>query len=467
MTLPGAGIDVPPTRWALYSERRIGSSWGKDYRVCPEQLAELPAVVARPERLEIATVTLSVGDSVPAGDYSGTIEVASAAGGRASFPLTLTVYPFKLAPAPHGTHGQFYYSEGPDPDPLELVDMHRHGMNTLVSSLGPSWVARPDGHYNVDAVKPLIEMLKDDGYISPLVVDTGNLGKFAESDAPGNREKYVNYVTETLAAFRAAGFEDTAFFPVDEPHADPKLANPADTPIIRKALRACRWIKEVPGARTFVTSNPIAVPILGKALDDVCYNLAYINEPNVSGVKASGATLMFYCPSIDVNPEYNRYRPGYYQYKLGARATYYFAYMEFAGDPWVDLDSSNRDWNVVYPSMTSPFHDPTLEWEAMREGVDDYRYLATLQAAIDGARKAGRAEAADKAAKVLADVLAPVDLDGQKAGGPAIGIEANTALKDKELGPDELRQAREQMAASWYDESRRKVAQAIIDLTNM
>lgn len=465
VSLDAAAVEAPAARWALYSEQRIGSSWGKDYRVCPEQLAALPGVDVKPDRLEIATVTLAVGQAVAAGQYRGTVDLTSAKGGNASIPLTLTVYPFRLADAPHGTHGQFYYAEGTDSNPLELADMRRHGMNTLVSSLGPWWVARPDGHYDVDAVRPFVQMLKDLGYVSPLVVDTGNLGKFAEADTPENRAKYVGYVTETLAAFREAGFGDTAFFPVDEPHPDSKLADPAQTPIIQKALRACTWIREVPGAKTFITSNPTAARILEPVLDDVCYNLAYINEANVSPVRASGGTLMFYCPSIDVNPEYNRYRPGYYMFKLGAYASYYFAYMEFAGDPWLDLDGPHRDWNVVYPSMTSPRHDPTLEWEAMREGVDDYRYLATLSEAIASARRAGRTEAADKAQRILDEVLAPIDTNGEKAGGPAIGIEANVALKDRQLSPEELRRAQAQMASSWYDDSRRKVAEAIIPLT--
>jgi hypothetical protein len=338
-------------------------------------------------------------------------------------------------------------------------------MNTLVSALGPSSVGGPDGRYNVESIRPVLRTLRELGYLSPFVVDTGDLGKLADADTPENRAKYVAYVKETLAAVRDAGFGDTGFFPVDEPHPDPKLAAPAETPIIKRARRACGWITLVPGAKTFITSNPTAVPILRGVLDYVCYNLAYINEANVADVRKSRETLMFYCPSIDVNPEYNRYRPGYYMFKLGAYASYYFAYMEFAGDPWLDLDSSNRDWNVVYPSMTSPYHDPTLEWEAMREGVDDYRYLATLSGAIAAARKAGRNEAADKAQAVLDEVLAPVDTNGEKAGGPAIGIEANVALKDRSLSDDELRRAQNQMSAAWYDQSRRKVAGAIVELT--
>jgi hypothetical protein len=175
-------------------------------------------------------------------------------------------------------------------------------------------------------------------------------------------------------------------------------------------------------------------------------------------------TLMFYGPSIDVNPEFNRYRPGFYQFRVGACSSQWFAYMEIAGDPLCDLDGGNRDWNVVYPSMDSPTHDSTLEWEAMREGVYDWLYCYTLHALAERARKAGKAEQADAAMKVLQEVLAGVDVDGNKAGGPAIAIEADTRLKDKKLDPKQLADAKALFASSWYDQSRRKIAAAIIEL---
>jgi hypothetical protein len=175
-------------------------------------------------------------------------------------------------------------------------------------------------------------------------------------------------------------------------------------------------------------------------------------------------TLMFYCPSFDVNPEFNRFRPGFYQARIGAFSSQYFAYMEFTGDPWCDLDGGNRDWNVAYPSMDSPYHDPTLEWEAMREGVYDYRYAFTLKTMAERAGKKGREAEAAKALEVLDEVLSAVDADGNKAGGPAIAIEADVRLKDRKLDAKQLAEAKALRTASWYGKSRRKIAQAITEL---
>jgi hypothetical protein len=66
--------------------------------------------------------------------------------------------------------------------------------------------------------------------------------------------------------------------------------------------------------------------------------------------------------------------------------------------------------------------------------------------------------------KVLQEVLAIVDVDGNKAGSPAIAIEADVRLKDKKLDPKQLAEAKALFASSWYDQSRRKIAAAIIEL---
>jgi hypothetical protein len=151
-------------------------------------------------------------------------------------------------------------------------------------------------------------------------------------------------------------------------------------------------------------------------------------------------------------------------FKIGAYSSQYYAYMELSEDPFCDLDSGNRDWTVVYPSLDSPFHDPTIEWESMRQGVYDWGFCYTLQATAERARKAGKTAEADQAMKVLGEILAGVDPDGNRAGGPAIAIEADVRLKDKQLDPKLLAQTKALIGSAWYEQSRRKIAQAIIDL---
>jgi len=447
---PGAAYRQP--RWAVFSEQRIGSSWGTDYRICAEQLALGAAHEVKPERLEIAYVSMKVPEGTAPGTYEGQLAFSAEHGGKAAFKVKLTVYPFGLERPEHSTHGQFYYVEYGDVDPFELEDMADHEMDMVVAGLGAPVAPGPDGKRATDQTRKAFALLKRLGYRAPLVDGTGYLNGMLKD--PKQREAYAKIIAETLSIAKQEGFGEMGFFPVDEPHKPEQQA---------VAKIACEWTRDAAEANTYITSNPNAVKVLDPVLNYVCYNLTYLNATTIPSMKAH-QKLMFYCPSIDVNPEYNRFRPGYYMFKTGAYCTQYFAYMEFAGDPFCDLDGDNRDWNVVYPSLDSPYHDPTLEWEAMREGVYDYRYLYTLKSLIEQARKKGKIADADKAQQVLDEVMVAVDIDGNKAGGPAIAIEANTNLKDKVLDPKQLADAKAQMDAAWYDISRQKVAQACITI---
>ena len=446
---PFAGDSRP--HWAVYSEQRIGSSWGKDYRVCPEQLILGQSREVKPERLEIACLTIRVPENAVQ-QARGQMALAAEKGGKVTIPVTVTPYPFKLERPDHSTHGQFYYCDYGDVDPYELQDMADHGMDTVVTGLGAPVAPGPDGKRVTGPTRAAFKELNRLGYRAPLIDGTGYLEGLLKDEK--NRPQYAAIVAETLGIAREEGFAEMGFFPVDEPHAADRQA---------VALKACTWIRDVPGAHTYITSNPTAVKVLDPVLDYVCYNITYLNAETIRSMKPH-QKLMFYCPSMDVNPELNRFRPGFYQAKIEAYSSQYFAYMEFAGDPFSDLDGDNRDWNVVYPSMDSPTHDPTLEWEAMREGVYDFRYAYTLRAMAERAAKKGKGAEAAKALKVLGEVLAAVDVDGNKAGGPALAIEADVRLKDKKLDPKQLAEAKALRAASWYDQSRQKIAAAICEL---
>jgi len=448
-----------PVRWAVYSPQRIGSSWGADYRVCLEQLATAPSQAVSTSRLEVACLTFAMPADAAAGAYHGEMTVASQKGGKFTAPVDVTVYPFRLEHPDHATHGQFYYAELINPCPMELRDMRDHGMDTLVSGMMPYYPVADKLDW--DPVVKGFGLLKSLGYRSPLILSTEGIAPLATLDPkqpegdPAKRRRHADVIAKELQVAKAAGFEETAFFPVDEPHADP---------VIAQAKHSCTWIKDVPGARTYITSNPKAVSVLGSVLDDICYNLTYLNDQTVAGVVSNKQTLMFYCPGFDVDPSANRYRAGYYFAKLGAYSCQFYAYGEVAVDPFNDLDGDNRDWTVVYPSMTSSTPDPTLEWEAMREGVDDYRFVYTLRAWAKRARDKGHGAEADNALKVLDEVLAVVDLDGNKAGGPAMRIEADTSLKDTKLDAKQATQSTTDVSSAWYDRSRAKLAAAIMSL---
>ena len=76
------------------------------------------------------------------------------------------------------------------------------------------------------------------------------------------------------------------------------------------------------------------------------------------------------------------------------------------GRPWDDFDNAiYRPHIFAYPTVDGVVD--TLQWEGVREAVDDTRYVATLRAAIDETQKSG-----NKLAEEAERWLEQVDITG-------------------------------------------------------
>lgn len=67
---------------------------------------------------------------------------------------------------------------------------------------------------------------------------------------------------------------------------------------------------------------------------------------------------------------------GYSLYNAGFDGAFPWAYQGAFGKMWTDNDDSVRDHMATYPTSTGVID--TIQWEGMREAVDDTRYAATL-----------------------------------------------------------------------------------------
>jgi hypothetical protein len=105
-------------------------------------------------------------------------------------------------------------------------------------------------------------------------------------------------------------------------------------------------------------------------------------------------------------------------------------------DPFNDFDNQNtayRDFQTVYPSEDGPI--PTLQWEAMAEGVIDVRYLATLE-----------------------DLIMQLELiDPQRADDIRVWINTTTAPY---MTPNQS----ETMSGKQFDDTRWAIAMKILEL---
>jgi len=115
----------------------------------------------------------------------------------------------------------------------------------------------------------------------------------------------------------------------------------------------------------------------------------------------------------------------------------------------------------VYPTTDDLI--PSIGWEAVREGIDDYRYLTTLKRLADKARAAGKSELAAGADQIFADVKKMVTMDNYgKMYHKALekqksGIELATAYQRPRVEPD--------LPIEAYDRMRLRVAGEIEKLS--
>ena len=117
---------------------------------------------------------------------------------------------------------------------------------------------------------------------------------------------------------------------------------------------------------------------------------------------------------------HNRYGAGLLFWKTGAKAQVSWTFCRPHEDVFNDFDGARvnhrepKEQATVYPHFLKPDDwstyqgaIPTIAWEALREGVDDYRYLHTLAQTIAEARahRDERVRAAAREAQEMLDAL--------------------------------------------------------------
>jgi hypothetical protein len=116
---------------------------------------------------------------------------------------------------------------------------------------------------------------------------------------------------------------------------------------------------------------------------------------NVERFLAGGSDAYYYWQTHMEKPTLHRLLLGVFLWKSGARgaAPYCFQHMpEPPGSPfddfgpWEQGEPPSKQHMTTYPAEGGSV--PTLQWLGLREGIDDLRYLVTLDAALEAADRA-------------------------------------------------------------------------------
>jgi len=394
----------------------------KTYRLEPFLLEKRETFAVPKGRSAQVWLTLKVPEGTPAGDYSGTISVQPAGREATQLKLLLRILPFALPPAPIEM-AMFYARPAASDDLLtkELLDQREHGMNTIEPSLSVEIQSRDQsfGDDDVAASKAHCQRLMAaarkafGGWRFPVSFEVGHQIAYYWDPArawfafwPHSQkidDDFVKALTLVRDLAQAEGWPPLRAYALDEAGAH----NLLDEAVYYYGLIK----KRMPGMATYTPIGgglALGYDEIGQLSSVMDFFSTNRFTPEIAqGLLARGKPYGIY-NGAGATPAGVRFFFGIYGWKTAAQQiaqwTYSFGEAAFEGN-----GLRQPDEGYVYHAPDGPL--PSLMWEAVRQGVDDYRYTELLWEMIAGARKSGKPAAqaaAVEAEKALRAILAKV-----------------------------------------------------------
>jgi len=457
--ISGEDLDVKMVQYHAVITSGFHHSKGGTFQCKPWFLVPRTSIDAQAGVNRSFWITVHVPGDAPAGTYRGEVQVLLSGEVRATVPVEFEVHPFELAYAPGLTYAHWWswprYGELLEPS---LRNMYEHGQRSLTPSGVVRVLDRRDaqGRIQLDLSRldRLMKLAKAVGFTGPVpLVDLsiqGSVGGNSYShlglerrfgydlDSPGYFRDMAEICRQIKEHAARAEWLPVLYYSATELSQDPLLG-----PGYHERL--LRAMKSVGDIQTISSINRGEDLQTLPWLDYVMLNNAVpINGETLARVSQAGSVLWYQ------NVGGNRFIEGLYMWRTGAKGHRQFWISGHQGDPFNDFDGTEKD-TAAYMLPSADGWVPTINWEWMREGVDDYRYLYTLSMLIaEGRRASGRAAALAQRAQTAIDAQmshVPVDF-GDAIKTYSDGWSENTGP----LTPDN------------YDRFRRQVAGLIGDL---
>ena len=403
--LPRENVDVRVVR---HHKAKVGDN---QFRLVPRTLEKWDALDLAPYVTQRYWLTVYVPPDAKRGLYTGEVVISSVDKESRTLPVSVRVLPIRLDESGMMT-GSFFLGrlEGcnrakwiyPENYLKIFVNYREHGLNSVVL-----WEVRPElsyrnGKIQVDMSETdrIIQGYQAAGLTNPVGLEIrtvhvwcDKLGrKLAEIKGKGQFPKDVDLPgvwmntpddwdldykpnAETVAAYKEVitqivrigkerGWPDLYFLPEEETNSR-----------LQKFIAVrefAKIIKQIPGARSMLVDNSNHAGIdrsqrLDEFVDYRCYH--GVNKGIIENAARSGDPLFAY------NHGYGRVSFGWFARNAELNGVLQWADQWSDEDPYEDLPG--HMWFFCFPSPDGPLTTPHSE--GTREGVDDLRYVRTLE----------------------------------------------------------------------------------------
>lgn len=484
--LPSRRITIRSVR---YGVKQGQSRWGMfhtDAMVVPLYLSTRNPVDIPADTTQQFWLTVHVPESASAGLYRGQVTVAPRNAPATHLPVQVEVVPLRLSAPPGIYFGMYHRPVGDDAfRAAAWRDMREHGMTTvgLCCNLGAVLALQGD-HVTVrftgtGDLERAVSEYRAAGFTMPLDWLMGaDVLRWCRQQAKGDGDRFARYYRQVIEAVIAHGkqqhWPELIFQPVDEPFEHTKSLEAAE--------QCLRVLKSIPGVRTEedgANGNPAALERLYPYCDILVYHDGPVLERGRSDavgwrtfrqrLRAEGKEVWFY--NVDLtgwHPEVLRFAYGFGLYQAGGTGMIEWSY-QTAFRPLTPERVYTKHDTIIYqyPPVGNETGGPTLAWEAVREGVDDYKYLAALKQRVTdlSTRRARRAAEVQAVWREVQETLARIDFSGctgSAAQGDWTGRKEVTPEGDKVVSGEY--KMRNGFTFADYDLLRRRIADALTAL---
>jgi hypothetical protein len=393
----------------------------------------------RPVSIEAGTLreyhlTVRVPEGASPGEYRGTVEVRPKEGSAQRLALVVNVLPIRLDQPTRPSYGMYYrFPSGDDWTglDLEMADLRAHGVTTLKSNLGVEFTRGDDGvEVSLERLHRGLALMCKHGFRGPLPVFSGanqaaralEYDPVRDGNDPARKAEFERLVRRGIDRLAALGeqYPEFEFLPT---HMDEVFGRDR----LERYTALTQAVQQASPMRVYITlhNRPGSEPVMRKAdpyIDVRCYNGHSMDDWLRAGhtfaelaaeLEASGdeAWTYYNIRGAFFRPEWTRLVNGFYLWVSPLEGHVPWMYHYTFGNPLDDTDGPRQRGHDFVYAVPDP-RDPsrlisTRHWEGFREGVDDRRYLATLQRLVAEQPQREAARAAARWLKAQREPLAP------------------------------------------------------------